>query len=201
MLQATTTNAITNGLHAAFLFAYFVAASRAAFSRQVVALFLLLFLLKVMGVYVHYRPDTPGAIRVWAIVAVGTLVMDFIVLREAGVPGRLARWLVGICLLATGIFLTGVGDFSYIALPMVLVFGVASRHAAPGSKLRVGLMMVACSNLVWFVARKTGTLVAGGEVPVAYRYDNDVYHFLLIASTFVIFQGFRERNHLREASA
>ena len=53
--------------------------------------------------------------------------------------------------------------------------------------------MVVISNIVWIAARKIGGIFAGGEVPVAYRYDNDLYHFLLIASTFVIFQGFRER--------
>ena len=105
----------------------------------------------------------------------------------------MALVVITICLASTGIFLMGVEDFSYIALPTALVFGIASRHTVPGSKLRLGLWMVVGSNLVWFGARKVGMLIAGGEVPVEYRYDNDVYHFLLIASTFMIYQGFRER--------
>ena len=32
-----------------------------------------------------------------------------------------------------------------------------------------------------------------GELPVAYRYDNDIYHFFLIASTFMIYRGFKQR--------
>ena len=187
------TNAITNGLHASFLLAYFVGATRSNFPRAVLGLFLLLFVLKVMGVYVHYAPDTPGAIRVWAVIAVSTVVMNFIVLREAGVPKHLALGVIAICIAATGIFLTGVGDFSWIALPTALVFGVAAGHAPENSKLRLGLSMVVLSNLVWVTARKIGDAIVGGEVPVAYRYDNDVYHFMLIASTFVIYQGFRER--------
>ena len=187
------TNAITNGLHASFLLAYFVSATRSTFPRAVVGLFLLLFVLKVMGVYVHYAPDTPGAIRVWAIIAISTVVMNFIVLREAGVSKHLALGVIAICIAATGIFLTGVGDFTYIALPTALVFGVAAGHAPKRSKLRLGLSMVVVSNFVWVAARKIGGAIAGGDVPVAYRYDNDAYHFLLIGSTFVIYQGFRDR--------
>ena len=192
MPAATITNAITNALHASFLLAYFVGSTRARLPRPVVGLFFLLFVLKVMGVYVHYAPDTPGAVRVWAIIAVSSVVMNFTIMSEAGVSRRLALGVIGICIAATAVFLTGVGDFTYIALPTALVFGVAARGAPAGTKLRLGLAMVVISNLVWITARKIGGAVAGGEVPVAYRYDNDLYHFLLIASTFVIYQGFRE---------
>ena len=194
MPDATLTNAITNGLHASFLLAYFIAASRAKFPTAVTWLFFLLFVLKVMGVYVHYEPDTPGAIRVWAVIAVSTVAMNFIVMRESGVPRNLIIGVIAICMAATAIFLTGVGDFSYIALPTALVFAIAARSAPPGSRLRLGLWMVVFSNLVWIAARKIGGAIIGGEVPVSYRYDNDIYHFLLIASTFVIFQGFRQRH-------
>ncbi len=193
MPEATLTNAITNALHAAFLLAYFLGAMRIRFPRSVCGLFCLLFLVKIMGVYVHYAADTPGAARVWAIIALSTLVMNFIVLREAGVGKKLTLAVIVICGAAVAVFLIGVEDFSYIALPTALVFGVAAAHARRGSKLRLGLAMVVGSNLVWFAARKIGELVAGGEVPIAYRYDNDLYHFLLIASTFVIYQGFLER--------
>lgn len=190
MLDATYTNAITNALHAAFLLGYFIGAIRVRFPRAVSGLFLLLFVLKIMGVYVHYAPHDPGAVRVWAIIAISTLVMNFIVLREAGAPKKQTLVVIGICVAAVAVFLTGVEDFSYIALPTALVFGVAAKHAPSGSRLRLGLVMVVISNLVWFAARKIGEVVAGGEVPVIYRYDNDLYHFLLIASTFVIYTGF-----------
>jgi hypothetical protein len=115
------------------------------------------------------------------------------VMREAGTPSKLLWGVLAICVASTGIFLTGVGDFSYIALPTALVFGVAAKSAPSESKLRSGFAMVCISNIVWFIARKTGMLIAGGEVPIQYRYDNDLFHFLLIASTFVIFQGFLQR--------
>ena len=193
MLEATLTNAITNALHAAFLLAYFLGAMRVRFPRAVCGLFFLLFVVKIMGVYVHYAPETPGAARLWAIIALSTLVMNFIVLREAGVGKNLTLVVLGICAGAVAVFLLGVEDFSYIALPTALVFGVAAAHAPGGSKLRLGLAMVVVSNLFWFAARKVGELVAGGEVPIAFRYDNDLYHFVLIASTFIIYQGFLER--------
>jgi len=192
MLDATLTNAITNGLHASFLLAYFVGAYRAGFPRAVTGLFCLLFVLKLMGVYVHYAPESPGALALWGIIAISTVVMNFLVMREAGVPERRTLGVILICLTGTAVFLTGVRDFSYIALPTALVFGIAARHAPARSKLRLGLGMVAVSNLAWFAMRKTGEALIGGEVPVSYRYDNDVYHFLLIASTFMIYQGFKQ---------
>ena len=191
MLEATATNAITNAMHASFLLAYFFGARRAKFPRPVVWLFLLLVVLKIMGVYVHYAPDTPVSIALWCVIAVSTVAMNYTVMREARVPTRVLWSVLGICVAATGIFLTGVEDFSYIALPTALVFGIAARSAS--ARLRTGLAMVCVSNIVWFAARKIGMLVAGGEVEVKYRYDNDLYHFLLIASTFVIFQGFLQR--------
>ena len=193
MPEATLTNAITNGLHASFLLAYFVSAYRADFPRVVIGLFLLLFLLKMMGVYVHYAPESPAAITMWAIIAVSTVAMNFLVLREAGVPQQRSLRVIAISVAGTAIFLTGVRDFSFIALPTALVFGVAAAHAAAGSRLRLGLGMVAASNLIWFVMRKIGQGLVDGELPVAYRYDNDLYHFLLIASTFMIYRGFKQR--------
>ncbi|MFT4550257.1 MAG: hypothetical protein ACI8XO_000724 [Verrucomicrobiales bacterium] len=197
MPEATLTNAITNALHASFLLAYLIGATRAKIPRVVKGLFFLLFILKLMGVYVHYAPYSPSSARVWAIIAVSTVAMNFIVMREARVGWKVCFGVIAICIAATGIFLTGVGDFSYIALPTALVFGVAAYHAHPGSKLRLGLVMVVISNLVWIAARKIGQGIAGGEVPVDYRYDNDLYHFLLIASTFVIYQGFLERRRAK----
>lgn len=188
------TNALTNGLHASFLLAYFIGACRASFPRTVTGLFFLLFVLKLMGVYVHYAPESGGAIALWAIIAVSTVVMNILVLREAGVPARRASLVIATCIGGTGLFLTGLRDFSYIAIPTALVFAVAARHAPAGSKLRTGLGMVAASNILWFAMRKIGEVVLGGEVPVSYRYDNDVYHFLLIASTFMIYQGFKQRS-------
>jgi hypothetical protein len=193
MPDATLTNAITNGLHASFLLAYFVSAYRAGFPRTVIGLFFLLFVLKLMGVYVHYAPESGIAVGLWAIIAVSTLVMNFLVLREADVPPKRALGVITICIAGTAIFLTGVQDFSYIALPTALVFGVAARHAPARSRLRIGLGMVAASNLAWFAMRKIAAAMMQTEVPVELRYDNDIYHFLLIASTFMIYQGFKQR--------
>ena len=193
MLDATMTNSITNALHATFLLGYFLGATRAKFPRPVIGLMLLLFVLKVMGVYVHHTPETPGTVKVWAVIAISTVLMNFIVMRESGVSRKITFIVIAICTAMTAYFLTGVGDFTYIALPTALVFGVSAKYARAGSKLRLGLAMVVGSNLVWIASRKIGEVIVGGEVPVPYRYDNDLYHFLLIASTFMIYQGFRQR--------
>ena len=195
--DATVTNAITNAIHASCLLAYFIGARRARFPSAVTWLFFLLFVLKIMGVYVHHAPETPGAVAMWAVIAIATVLMNFIVLREAEVTPRATAIVLGLCVASTAYFLTGIGDFGFIALPAALVFGVAAKSAPAGSKLRLGLMLVVISNLVWFVSRKVGIAIAGGVLPVAYRYDNDIYHFLLIAATFTIYKGFANRQRER----
>ena len=80
------------------------------------------------------------------------------------------------------------GDFMFLALPGVFVFSVTGFRSH--CLLRVGFLMAAGSNLAWIAARKIAEATRGEKLPLELRYDNDFYHFLLIASTFVIYKGF-----------
>lgn len=52
--------------------------------------------------------------------------------------------------------------------------------------------MVVISNLIWIVTRHIANYLTGHEIPIEYRYDNDIYHILLILSTYVIYKGIAE---------
>jgi hypothetical protein len=48
---------------------------------------------------------------------------------------------------------------------------------------------VVTSNVIWIAAREISSFWVGHELPVPLRYDNDLYHLMLIASTFIIYQA------------
>ncbi len=57
------------------------------------------------------------------------------------------------------------------------------------------------SNVFWIAARKGTEAWIGHELPTAYRYDNDLFHFMLIASTFTVYKAFSRSGGLPVESA
>ncbi len=94
------------------------------------------------------------------------------------------------CYVIWAVFCRNVAAYfsSVLGYLFIVVFVVAAVHAR--GLLRVGCWLVVLSNVVWVAARKIGNWAMGGEVPTELRYDNDLYHFLLIGSTYVIFRAF-----------
>ncbi len=90
----------------------------------------------------------------------------------------------------TYLFLTHDGNYTYIAFPVILVYLIAAYYSQ--AKVRIGFVMVVISNVIWIVTRHIQNYIAGHEIPVEYRYDNDVYHIFLILSTYVIYRGIAE---------
>jgi hypothetical protein len=56
--------------------------------------------------------------------------------------------------------------------------------------LRIGFLGVVISNVFWIVARKGTEAWIGKELPSELRYDNDLFHFMLMASTFMVYKAF-----------
>lgn len=192
-MNAEYTNALTNAMHATCLLLYFAAAARgyarkdARFGAAMVGFFLILFLLKVLGVYVHYVPGGPGARQAWFVISIGVVAMNHLALTALQVPPNYRIGGVALSAVCSAIFVV-THDFTFIALPFVLIFLAAAWHCR--GWLKAGLYGVVASNMVWIVARKGTELIIGETLPVAWRYDNDVYHLMLIVSTFVIYKGF-----------
>ena len=57
------------------------------------------------------------------------------------------------------------------------------------ARVRLGFLMIAGANVVWILARQIENRHSGHEIPIEYRYDNDIYHLLLIVSTFVLYKA------------
>ena len=78
-------------------------------------------------------------------------------------------------------------QFLFVAIPLILVNSVAAYYTK--SMLRLGFSMVVISNIFWILARQIENYIVGHEILPQYRYDNDIFHLLLIISTFIIYKA------------
>ena len=192
-MNAELTNALTNGMHAFCLFIYFGAAFWASrqgndrFTRSVVGFFLLTYMLKVMGVYVHYEPETEAVKTVWVGIGIGIILLHYLIMHALRFPVSYRVAGMVFCL-ATALLAVMDQGFVFIAV-QILGINLAAALWSRGW-LRLGFFGVVGSNVFWIVARKGTEAWIGKELPTEYRYDNDLFHFMLIASTFVVYKAF-----------
>ncbi|WBV63889.1 hypothetical protein PGH43_03760 [Legionella pneumophila 130b] len=193
--DATTTNAISNAAHALFLLLYLIGAcihylKRLYFFAFDCVFFLNLLVLKVLGVYVHYYPSHLHLPPAWIAISLLVIMLNYLLVQSMQMPDLCRVIVVFLSIVFTYLFLTHDGNYTYIALPVILVCLIAAYYSQ--AKVRIGFVMVVISNLIWIVTRHIANYLTGHEIPIEYRYDNDIYHILLILSTYVIYKGIAE---------
>ena len=192
-MSAETTNALTNALHATFLFLYLTGSTKhylrnnERFTGSIVAFFLILFSLKLMGVYVHYYPSKEGISHVWIAISLLVVFLNYILVHGMETPVIFRSFAVLISLVFSFLFMVNGGSFIYLALPLILIYLAVAYYSR--GLLRLGFLLVVTSNVIWIAAREISSFWVGYELPVHLRYDNDLYHLMLIASTFIIYQA------------
>jgi len=192
-LNANFTNAISNALHASFLFLYFVGAfihylkKNRNFSFLIALFFLTLFILKILGVYVHYYNSEAILPPAWIAISLLTILLNYLVVHAMDMPETSRVSVLFLSITSSFLFVTHGGGFIFIALPIMLVYLIAAYYSQ--SKLRYSFLMVVASNIVWILAREIANYITGHEIPIAWRYDNDLYHLMLIISTFMIYKS------------
>lgn len=204
--SAMTTNAITNGLHAAALLTYavlsliFYLKKSQNFSRFIVViLFFLLFIEKCLGVYVH---ETKGVhIDTWTIMAILSIALNILVSFALEMP-RAARFAILLTtLLLNGRFIYGFWvidqglkeeSFAYLAASALIAFSIAAYYSK--GLTRLGWVLIVISNLAWMLMRTGLGYYLGVDLEdyPEYKYDNDIYHLMLIVSTFVLFHSIQK---------
>jgi hypothetical protein len=192
-MSAETTNALTNALHATFLFLYLTGSVKhflcnsERFTAAIVAFFLILFVLKLMGVYVHYYPSKEGVSHVWIAISLLVVFLNYVIVHALKTPEFVRGLAVLISLIFSFLFIVNEERFIYLALPLILIYLAAAYYSK--GLLRLGFLLVVASNVIWIAAREIASFWIGHELPVHLRFDNDLYHFMLIASTFIIYQA------------
>ncbi len=193
-LDATTTNIFSNGVHATFLLLYFIGAvthyirKDHTFSLYMVCFFFSLFIAKLLGVYVHYYYlDKVKLEFAGDAISLIVILLNYFIIESIKLPNIIKIFTMFISVTFSFLYIIHNGGFIYVASPLL----IGSLFVAYYSKsmLRLGFIMVIFSNIIWIVARFIENHIAGHEIAPAYRYDNDVYHLLLIISTFIVYKA------------
>jgi hypothetical protein len=192
-MNAEATNALTNAIHSLFLFLYLSGAAKhylrdnERFTGSIVAFFLILFVLKLMGVYVHYFPSMEGLSHAWIAISLLVVFLNYVIVHAMETPGFFRGFTVLMSLIFSLLFIVNAGNFVYVALPLIFIYLAAAYYSR--GLVRLGFLLVVASNVFWIAAREIASFWIGYELPVHLRYDNDLYHLMLIASTFIIYKA------------
>jgi hypothetical protein len=147
--------------------------------------FLTLFVLKLLGVYVHYYP-APGIPPPWVAISLLTIMLNYLVTHAMEMPSKARIGAVFLSVFSAFMFISR-GGFLYIAMSVLAVDLICACYSR--AWVRAGFLMIAGSNAAWILARQIGNWFLGHQVSIECRYDNDIYHLLLIGSTFVLYKG------------
>ncbi|CEK09814.1 hypothetical protein [Legionella hackeliae] len=189
-MTAITTNAWTNALHALFLLSYFLIAAiqwlkgNNKFTLYIVTFFLTIFVLKILGVWVHYSYGQPYTAHIWVAISLGVVFLNYCLIHAINISSFIRLAVMFISLVFTYFYLSQQ-NFLYIALAVIFIYSLVAIYSR--GLVRIGFIAVVVSNLIWIGLREGTSAMLGYELPVQYRYDNDVYHLLLICSTYLIF--------------
>lgn len=137
----------------------------------------------------HYVNDA-SVVPAWTAITLLVIMLNYFVVQGMQMP-QMPRTIVMLLSVASSfLFLTQnspLDKFIFVALPVICVYIIASYYSK--AMLRFGFLMIAVSNVVWVAARFLATYFVGHEISKVYRYDNDIYHLLLIVSTFIIYKA------------
>lgn len=189
MPSALVTNTISNALHALFLFIYFLFAlthylkKDRRFTLLIVLSFLSIFIIKIMGAYVHYFGPQPNLTPGWIAISLMIIMLNYLVLHALEIPDGVRASFVFFSIACSFLYLTH-REFIYLASSEMVVYLIVAYYAK--SLTRIAFLMIVFSNIIWIAVRTLENWIIGQEINPAYRYDNDFYHLLLIISSFLL---------------
>ena len=187
-------NSITNALHATALFIYtylvYAGLSRGAehYTIWILLTFLTITVLKMLGIIVHI-PAVEHNRRwhdiIWVVIAVGVTMLNAVTLQALRMPPSLLWTGTGITAVLAGVFIwslfqPGNGNFAYVAVAMVIVYTLCS--VLTEGMVRLAWICLLLSNLAWPLLKLNRYLHE-------HKYHNDIYHILLIGSSYILFKS------------
>lgn len=190
-MSAILTNAITNALHAIFLFTYFALSffywSRkdTRFNGFIILFFFLTFILKMLGVWNHYDATNPYVKYSWEMINMGVVLLNYCIVTAIRMPSIVRIIVILLSTVLAYLYYAYTANFLFIALSVLITNLVAAKFSEKTARL--GFALIVFSNMVWIALRQGAEWILGHSLPPSLRYDNDVYHILLIISTFILF--------------
>ncbi|WP_133129291.1 DUF6962 family protein [Legionella yabuuchiae] len=197
-MNAILTNTITDLLLAFCLFYFFIVTlmnrikGNEKFTRFIVAFFFVTFALSLLSSVAHCLTDrvsNHALERLWLVIAFGIVYLNYCVIYAIKVPDSIRMLVLFISLLLLYLF-TIHDEYMYIAISMLFIYSLAAVYTEKLTK--IGFLAVLLSNVVWIVLREGANYELGYTLPPEYRYDNDVYHILLLISMYLIYRSIHE---------
>lgn len=191
--NAIVTNMLTDALNGFFLSIYFSFSlwgflkNDRRFSLFIVMLFLTFFALTVLGAYAHFYSEkiAPSHSSIWVAISLLIILLNYFVAYGMQMPDYVRMFILCLSVFSSFLFITGGQNYTYLALPLTVIYLIAALYSR--QLLRIGFALIVCSNLFWLLMRNLINYYLGFSLPIEDTYDNDLYHFMLIGSTFIIF--------------
>lgn len=186
-------NSFTNALHATALFIYTALVYRALqagtehYTVWIFLTFLFVAILKVLGMIVHLPQVDHVRHRhnfVWVLISIGLIFLNYATLRAIEAP----LWALVLGMAITLGFaaqyvrtlFSDTGHFVWIALAMTLVYVLCA--VLTQGLLMIGWICTLLSQIIWIGLERVPYLEER-------KYHNDIYHFALIGSTYLLFKS------------
>lgn len=196
-MNAIITNSITDGL-LSLLVAYISIAAliqrvqgNERFTRFIVTFFFTMLFLSVCASIAHYTTNqipSRFSTMLWLAISYGTVYLNYCLIYSLRVPEFIRMFVVLVALLFS-FFFSFTLSFIYIAISFIFIYILAFSYSKGLAK--IGFLAVILSNIVWIVVRKGINYELGYPLPSEFRYDNDVYHLLIMISVFIIYRSIK----------
>ena len=204
-MNAEFTNAITNLVHFGALSYYtlhglwYCKTGNPNWRLSIVSLFFLFGVAKALGVIVHIPLENwpswlpifffEERVLLWDLISIQVFMVSVVVVYLMPIPKNLGRVYIGVSLLFSLLFIFKQ-KFIILLIPQFMGLLLCMKYTIDW--LKIGWTGILLSNLAWVILRYgllIGAMGLEGAELSKYKYDNDIYHFMLIASTFYLFKS------------
>lgn len=184
-------NSFTNFLHAVALASYTylvymgLSQNKPNYDIYIFGCFSLLFVIKIFGIIVHIPRIENNREKhnfFWIIISILIIFLNYTTLKSINTNIYLVIAGTGIVVLLASLYIKSLfnsgGKFYLIAAAFTIVHSLCA--IVTRGQLSLAWFYLLMSNLLWIVFSKIPYLHK-------HKYHNDIYHFMLIASTYYLY--------------
>lgn len=191
-MNATITNAVSDCLLAVFLLycalkcihRYFQGDKR--YTLFIALFFSSVFLVTALAAWAHYDYKASYVNQIWLGITSGIIFLNYCLAYAINIPDKVRVLVVLLSLILAACF-QYTGHFLFIALSIIFIYSLAAFYSVKNT--RTGFILIVLSNIVWIVLREGAQLILDQKLPAKWRYDNDIYHLLLIYATYRVYRS------------
>lgn len=193
-MDAYLTNSISDAILSIYVLLCIVHASwnhykgnNKQYSGPIIAFLISLFICLSLAALGHYFPNTSKyAIHLWTAFGVSVIFVSYCLLHSIKIPQSIRTFLFAIILVLLGIYFAH-SQYIFVALAFSLTFLIGAWYSH--GYTRLGLAGILFANVLWILGRFITNAILGYEVPGEYRYDNDIYHVLLVICFLILYKS------------